>query len=410
MMLRMTTIEDLQQMEWPYEELAETWRAARSSQPAGYLNAAACNVPSDRVLAAMIDHLGRERAVGGYEASAEVAPLLNAGRAAMAAYVGAAADDVGFAENGTVAFATVLAGWGLRSGARVAVVRSEFGSNRLLLNRLAEERDWTLIELPADDNSRILLDGLAEGLSDGLDLVTFPHIASHRGIVQPAQEAGRLCRDAGVPLLLDVCQSLGHVDISGIAAAAYTGTSRKWLAGPRGAGFVIVPGLAEGQGPDASRPAFQTHSWAAAGGRPMAGAGRYEQDEASYATRVGLATAAQEHHALGPATIYARLAEIGRAARRLLDGKGGWHTAEPADEPTAIITLKPPAGVDPAGAVEEAACAARTAGLQVGIITPARAPSDLLTPVLRASLPVGARQGDILTLAQVLSRSTCACA
>jgi hercynylcysteine S-oxide lyase len=405
MMVRMTAAEDrVLQIEWPCEELAETWRAARSSHPVGYLDAAACNVPSDHVLAAVIDHLGRERALGGYAASAEVAPLLNAGRAALAAYVGVAAGDVSFAENGTVAFATVLAGWGLRSGARVAVVRSEFGSNRLLLNRLAEQRHWTLIELPADDHSRILLDGLAEALLDGLDLVTFPHIASHRGIVQPAQEAGRLCQDAGVPLLLDVCQSLGHVDISGIAAAAYTGTSRKWLAGPRGAGFVIVPGLTEGLGPDAAAPTFQTHSWAAAGGRPMAGAGRYEQDEASYAARVGLAAAAREHQALGPATVYARLAGIGQAARRLLDGVGGWDTAEPADEPTAIVTLRPPAGVDPAAAVEEAARAARAAGLQVGVITPARAPSDLLTPVLRVSLPVGAHHHDILTLAQVLGR------
>jgi hercynylcysteine S-oxide lyase len=401
----MTTVEDsVLQAEWPHEELAETWRAARSSHPVGYLNAAACNVPSDRVMAAMFDHLERERALGGYAASAEAAPLLNAGRAALASYVGAAAGDVGFVENGTVAFATVLAGWSLPENARIAVVRSEFGSNRLLLDRLAAQRGWTLIELPADGHTRIEVDGLAEALSDGLDMVTFPHIASHRGIVQPAQAAGRLCRDAGVPLLIDVCQSLGHVDVSGIGAAAYVGTSRKWLAGPRGAGFVIVPGLAEGAGPDAVAPTFHTHSWAVTGGMPVAGAGRYEQDEACYAARVGLATAAQEHQSLGPAGVYARLAGIGRAARGLLDGIGGWHTAEPAEEPTAIITLRPPDAADPAAAIEEATRAARAAGLQIGPVTPARAPSDLPAPVLRVSLSVGARRRDIVTLAKVLAR------
>jgi pyridoxal 5-phosphate dependent beta-lyase len=401
----MAIVEDVTpRTEWPHRELALIWRAARSSHPAGYLNAAACNVPSDTVLAAMTNHLDRERAVGGYAASAEAAPLLDEGRTALAAYVGATAADVGFVENGTVAFATVLAGWGLPKGAKVAVARSEFGSNRLLLDRLARQRGWTLVELPADAHSRILLDGLAQALRDGLDLVTFPHIASHRGIVQPAQAAGRLCGDAGVPLLLDVCQSFGHVDVSGIGAAAYVGTSRKWLAGPRGAGFVIVPGLAEGLGPDAFAPTFHTHGWAVTGGLPVAGAGRYEQDEANYAARVGLATAVQEHQALGPSSVYARLAGIGRAARGLLNGVAGWQVAEPVDEPTAIVTLRPPGGANPAEAVEDAAEAARAAGLQVGVITPARAPSDLPTPVLRASLSVGAHRTDIETLAKVLAR------
>jgi pyridoxal 5-phosphate dependent beta-lyase len=205
-------------------------------------------------------------------------------------------------------------------------------------------------------------------------------------------------------LVLDVCQSFGHVDVSEIGAAAYLGTSRKWLAGPRGAGFVIVPGLAEGLGPDAFAPTFQTHGWAVTGGLPMAGAGRYEQDEANYAARVGLATAAQEHQALGPPSVYARLAGIGRAARGLLDGVAGWKVAEPVGEPTAIVTLRPPRDTDPAEAVANAATAALAAGLQVGVITPARAPSDLPTPVLRASLPVGACYSDIQTLAKVLAR------
>lgn len=37
---------------WPGEEIGEAWRNARSSHPPGYLNAAARNVPDDRVLTA----------------------------------------------------------------------------------------------------------------------------------------------------------------------------------------------------------------------------------------------------------------------------------------------------------------------------------------------------------------------
>jgi pyridoxal 5-phosphate dependent beta-lyase len=390
------------QFEWPDEELGEKWRAARSSSPQGYLNAAACNAASDHVITAMVDHLCQERALGGYEAAARAAGLLDGGRAALATFVGAAAEDVAYVENGTAAMATVLGGWRLRAGARVGVVRSEFGSNRMLIQRLARQHGWSVVELPVDAYSRLELDGLVAALSRGLDLVVFPHIASHRGVVQPAQRAGHLCRDAGVPLVLDVCQSLGHVDVAGVGAAAYVGTSRKWLAGPRGAGFVIVPDLADRAAPDAYAPTFQTHSWDRVGGLPAHGARRYEQEEAAVACRVGLAVAAQEHQDLGPERIFARLAGIGQGIRQLLNGLGGWHVTEPVDEPTAIVTLRPPKGADPASAVEQAAEAIRAGGVQIGLLSPARAPDDMPIPLLRLSASAGAHRDAVLTVARVL--------
>ncbi|GAA2301838.1 ergothioneine biosynthesis PLP-dependent enzyme EgtE [Streptomyces hawaiiensis] len=387
---------------WPDEELGRKWREARSCSPAGYLNAAACNVASDSVVTAMIRHLHDERALGGYEAATRAEDVLEAGRAALAAYVDATGADVAFMESGTAAMASLLAGWGLTAGARVAVVRSEFGSNRMLLHRLAEQRDWTLVELPVDSHSRLQLDGLVAALSQGLDMVMFPHIASHRGVVQPAQDAGRLCRAAGVPLVLDVCQALGHVDLTGIGAAAYVGTSRKWLAGPRGAGFVIVPGLAEQSTPDAFAPTFQTHGWGRSGGLPAPGARRYEQEESAIACRVGLAVAAQEHRELGPARIFRRLASIGQASRHILDGAGGWRVNEPLDEPTAIVTLRPPPG-DMMTTVDQAASAIRAAGIQAGILTPLRAPEDMAGPVLRVAPSVGAYREDVVTVGRVLA-------
>src|SRR5882757_494789 len=318
------TLPDQLAASWPHPDVARAWQAARTTSPPGYLNAAACNVPSDTVVAAVVDHLHLERLTGGYEAAGRAAPVLKAGRAAIADYVGLTAQDVGLVESGSVAMAAVLGGWQLGRGARVGVIRTEFVSNRMMLDRLAAQRAWHLVELPVDADSRLLLDGLADALATGLDLVVFPHIASQRGVVQPAQAAGRLCREAGVPLVLDVCQSLGHIDISGVGAAAYVGTSRKWLAGPRGVGFVIVSGLTEGAGHDTFAPAIDSHTWNLPGGSPVAGAARYETGEASVASRVGLAVAAQEHQSLGPARIRERLAAMGRDTRRVLDGRGGW--------------------------------------------------------------------------------------
>ncbi|NUP03123.1 MAG: aminotransferase class V-fold PLP-dependent enzyme, partial [Nonomuraea sp.] len=344
--------------------IAGRWRAARSVAPPGHLDAAGCNVPSDRVLAAVVEHLRQEREQGGYAA----VPGFAAPKEALAALLGADGGDVAFLGSGTAAMAALLGGWRLPPGARVGITRSEYGSTLMLLRRLAAERGWTLVDLPADDHARLDLDALAAALVTGLDLVTLPHLASHRGTVQPAAEIGRLCRDAGVPLVLDVCQSLGHVDVAGVGATAYVGTSRKWLAGPRGVGFLIVPGLTDAM--DAAVPTLTGHTWpppppvsgppvsgsGAAdslpgvacdeGAEPLPGVVRYESGEAAVAARVGFGVAVLEHHALSPAEVHAHLAGLGAAARHALDGRGGWRVIEPYDEPSAIVTLRPPPGVD----------------------------------------------------------------
>ncbi|CAG7645405.1 PLP-dependent aminotransferase family protein [Actinacidiphila bryophytorum] len=214
--------------------------------------------------------------------------------------------------------------------------------------------------------------------------------------------AGLLCRDAGVPLVLDVCQSLGHVDVTGVGASVYVGTSRKWLAGPRGVGFVISPGLAAGEGTDVAAPSIQSHTWGRPAGSPVAGAARFETSEASVASRVGLACAVLEHLGAQPALASRRLAAMGRRIRHTLHGLGGWTCVEPADEPTAIVTLRPPPGQDPADAVEQAVRTAKSWGLTLGAIPTRRAPDDMSTPVLRVSPPLGASEAEITRLAEVL--------
>ncbi|TDD20105.1 ergothioneine biosynthesis PLP-dependent enzyme EgtE [Nonomuraea diastatica] len=377
--------------------IGKAWRAARSVVPPGHLDAAGCNVPSDRVFDAVVGHLRLERERGGYVA----APDLTEPKAFLATLVGQespSSGGVAFVESGTAAMAALLGGWRLPPGSRVGFARTEYGSTLMLLRRLAADRSWTLVELPVDTDSRLDLAGLGSALAAGLDLVTLVHIASHRGVVQPAREAGALCRAAGVPLVLDACQSFGHTDVSGVGAAAYVGTSRKWLAGPRGVGFLIVPGLATDM--DAAAPALGGHAWAADGSpEPLPGAIRYEGSEGAIASRAGLGVAVREYQELGPLDVHEHVVELGRTARHLLHGAGGWQVAEPLDEPSAIVTLRPPAG----DSAEVARARAAEAGLLVGVAPVARAPLDLREPVLRVSPAPGTEAETLHTLARVLS-------
>ncbi|MCM3922067.1 aminotransferase class V-fold PLP-dependent enzyme [Frankia sp. AiPs1] len=325
-----------------------------------HLDAAAAGRPSQATLDAQISHLRREGERGAYVAEMEACEVLHSARTALADLLGPGLgpDEVTFHHSASTAFAALLPAWPLSAGARVGVLPSEYGSNMLVLEARAGQAPLELIDLPVDPQGVIDLDVLDRAgipsrradrplALDELDLVVFPHVPSQHGLVQPAVEIGRRCVAAGVPLVLDVAQSLGQIDVSGIHASAYVGTSRKWLCGPRGTGFLAVRGdLAErinvavpslysmGRGKD-GQPV------------PLPGLARLSIGEASIASRVGLAQALSELLASDPPRVFARIVYLASYARRVLDGAGGWRVREWPDSPTGIVTLEPPPGVDP---------------------------------------------------------------
>jgi len=348
----------------PAAELGRRWRAARAGLATVHLDAAAAGVPSRAVVEAQAAHLAAEATVGSYVAQERAAARLDAARGTLAGLLDPAltAADVAFHHCATAAFGALLDAWPLPRGGRVGIVPSDFSSNLLVLRARALRDGLELVDLPTSPDGRLDVDALSRGAGsaalDGLDLVTFPEIPSQRGIVQPTAAVATLCRDAGVPVLLDVAQSLGQVDVAATGATggvtAYVGTSRKWLCGPRGVGFLAVrPGFVDRFG--APAPTGYTARWVddaalPGGGRIVAlgGVGRFDVGEAPVAARVGLAVALAEHLEAGPAQVRARIQALAAAARRRFDGLAGWRLGEDVDSPSGIVTLRPPPGVDPA--------------------------------------------------------------
>jgi len=340
-----------------------------------HLDVAASGRLSRTAFDEQVAHL-RAEADGAYAAEAEAAGRIDAGRAAVAAMVGLTAGDVAFSEGGGVSFATLLDGWPLGPGARIGTASSEYGGNALVLRDRADRRGWVLVPLEVDGLGRIA------SIPDGLDLVTFPHVASQRGIAQPVEQV----LASGIPLLLDVAQSLGQSPVPP-GAAAYVGTSRKWLCGPRGVGFSIVPGAWQ----DRLTPPPTLNAGAYDDVR------RWDTPEAHVAGRVGFARAAQQWSPALLPVVHAAAA----AARVLLTGAGGWRVVEPVEEPTGITTLLPPDGAD--------VVATRAMLLAEGFVTsavPATRAADMVGPVLRVSTAAWVTPDDLDRLAAALARRT----
>lgn len=93
-------------------------------------------------------------------------------------------------------------------------------------------------------------DAAAEAFSraivPGTDAVICSHVSNVFGFVQPVEEIAALCRERGVPLLVDASQSAGvlPLDMQALGAAFIAMPGHKGLYGPQGTGVLVCGGRA----------------------------------------------------------------------------------------------------------------------------------------------------------------------
>jgi hercynylcysteine S-oxide lyase len=374
--------------------LSQRWRSARPPVVGVHVDSAACSRQSFAVIEAATGHARREAEVGGYVAAQEAAARLMAGRAAIGALTGMSPDDVVFTTGASHALDLLLASWPNRPGV-IACLPGEFAPNLAVM----AANGFEVRLLPVDGLGRAVVDDVAALVAaESPTLVHLTVVASHRGIVQPLHDMAALCREHGVPLVVDAAQGLGQVDCVVDADATY-GTSRKWLAGPRGVGVLAVrPELAA-----RLRPRIPPPDWTL----DIPPLRRLELGEANIAARVAFSLAVGEHMTCGPEQMRSRLAEVGRLTREAMSDVPGWRVVEPVGAPTAITTLAPTDGTDVARIRDE--LIARHS-IVTTVAGPDRAPFELSRPVLRVSPHVDLSEQDLAAIADALGALTPLCA
>ena len=370
--------------------LAEQWRAARPPVAGLHVDSAACSRQSFAVIDAATRHSRHEAEVGGYVASAAAAPVLDAGRAAIAALTGLASADVVYTTGASNALDILLSSWP-QEERTVACLPGEYGPNLAVM----AANGFDVRALPTDGAGRLDVEATARELAtDRPSLVHLTALASHRGVAQPMAALADVCRDLELALVIDGAQAFGHLDCAVTPSAIYS-SSRKWVAGPRGVGFLAVrPDLAQ-----RLRPRLPPPEWDLG----LSVMERLELGEANVAARVGYSVALGEYLAAGPQQISARLAEVGAMTREALAGVNGWRVVEALDEPTAITTLEPVGGADPQK-VRAQLIAER--GIVTTCAETQRAPFEMASPVLRASPHVDVTAGQLEQLAEALAAAT----
>lgn len=219
--------------------------------PLIYMDNAATSYPkpADCLNRALLRYLklGASPGRGGYDLAQEAEEAVSEIRNRLRHFFGAAPDwPLCFAANATDALNTLIQGM-TEPGDHVVSTRLEHNSVLRPLNHLRENGRITF------DLARFDTDGFVDPseiralIQSKTRLVILNHASNVLGTVQPVAAIGRICRDAGISLVIDVSQSAGVIPIAmkdwGVSALAFTG--HKSLMGPSGiGGLVIRPDIA----------------------------------------------------------------------------------------------------------------------------------------------------------------------
>ena len=210
-----------------------------------HLNNAGAALPPSAVTEAVIAHLRLEAEIGGYEAADAAHDQVEAVYAALARLLGCQPDEIAVVENATRGWDMAFYSLGFKPGDRILTARAEYASNVIAYLQVARRTGAVVEVIEDDEHGQFSVADLKERLGRGpgaVKLIAMTHVPTHGGLVNPAEEVGAVAREAGVPFLLDACQSAGQlgIDVQRIGCDMLSGTGRKFLRGPRGTGFLYV--------------------------------------------------------------------------------------------------------------------------------------------------------------------------
>lgn len=285
-----------------------------------HLNNAGASLPPQPVTSAVLDYLQLESKIGGYEAELEKAAQLEAVYHSLARLLGASPQEIAITQNATRAWDMVFYALDFQPGDRILTCRSEYASNYIAFLQRARQTGAEIVVVDNDSDGAICLESFSKTLDERVKLVAINHIPTNNGLVQPAAEIGQMLADHPAFYLLDACQSVGQMPLSveELGCDALSATSRKFLRGPRGLGFLYVK---KAHIDNLEPPFLDLHAatWTHPDRYTLRDdARRFETYETFVAGRLGLGAAAEYAMAAGVTAIWQRVQELANTTRQKL--------------------------------------------------------------------------------------------
>jgi selenocysteine lyase/cysteine desulfurase len=293
------------------------------------------------VIDALKTHIDLEARIGGYEAEAAADEKVQATYAAVARMLNCSSREVAVVENATRGWDMAFYAFDFKTGDRILTCSAEYASNYIAFLQVAG-KTGAVVETIADDaHGAVDVDALRKTIDDRVKLIAITHVPTNGGLVNPAAEIGRVAREHGIPFLLDACQSAGQMplDVDEMNVDILSATSRKFLRGPRGMGFLYVR---EALIADLEPPFLDMHAatWVTPGEyRLLDDARRFENWECNVAAKIAMGTAVDYALDWGLESIASRVAELSGALREGLASLSGVRLRDLGTRQCGIVSF-----------------------------------------------------------------------
>jgi isopenicillin-N epimerase len=168
--------------------------------------------------------------------------LLADARAELAAYLGAAADDLTFVQNAGTGVNIAARSIDLQPGDEVLATGLEYGACDFAWESVCSAAGARYVRaempLPVGD----VVESLFAQQTDRTRVVYASHITSETGIRLPIEEIVARGRAEGLITIVDGAHAPAHVplELTALGADFYAGNCHKWLCAPKGSGFLHV--------------------------------------------------------------------------------------------------------------------------------------------------------------------------